>query len=161
MSNLFLSISSALVLFLSTFLFPATTSEPGANGVDMSSCEIEEMINEELNSCNMTFSYQQAFSSCCNTNTTGCACVNILVNGLYGSGCQTTVTDIWFESIFLCSQGQWSVTSPSIQIRVDLYEACPSTCQFVNIPVTMRYTYDCGFGTCQGSYSRNIRMLLC
>jgi len=158
MRNYLFSFSTFLILFLSAStgsLENYDTSNAASADLDFNTMAIED----DLTSCNLTFSYSQIFSEC-NTNTNGCAAVNMNISGLYGYGCQGNVTDIWFESMFLCSQGQWSGTSPSIKIKLDLIAAFVGS-STVYIPVTMKWTYNCGSGTCTGSYSKTVKMTIC
>ena len=172
MRNYFFSFTTILFLFLSANYSGEDQLDHEAITADETvdlPIEIEEMskamddltfvIDEAAMGCSMTFSSSQDYS-CCNTDTDGCACVNMTVLGLYTYGCGNNVTDIWFESMFLCSQGPWSGVSPTIQIELDLFAAFSGS-STVYVPVTMKWTYNCGFGTCQGSYSKNVRMLIC
>ncbi|MEM9919777.1 MAG: hypothetical protein AAF990_16905 [Bacteroidota bacterium] len=162
-----------LVITLCTFLFLTlsmsfTTTNPIDAPTTETECVDETVCMEEPDLaeleeffCNLSFSYSQDYT-CCNTDTDGCACVDLTVNGIYNPSCASNLTDIWFQSIFLCSQGPWSGVSPTIRIYVDLYAACGGNCGgYPNIPITMKYTYNCGFGTCTGTYNRTIRMIVC
>lgn len=158
MRSYLFSFSTILFLVISASYGSQVSDSP--NFVDSNNLESIAFTDlEDMMSCNLTFSSSQDYS-CCNTDNDGCACVNLTVSGLYSYGCQGSVTDIWFESMFLCSQGQWSGVSPTIQVDLDLYAAYSGSF-IVYVPVTMKYTYNCGFGTCTGSYSKNVKMIIC
>lgn len=148
------------LFFFTLILVPMVFGKP----VDKKEVVPGSKAEEPINACALTFSFVNQDYYCCNTDESGCACVELVLNGLYSTPCN--IQTFWWDSPYLCDgfdKHQPNRMNPTLYLN--LYDACSDQngppCSTVQVPITLHYGYHDGYTTHYDSYTAYVTMTLC